>query len=263
MISPRPPRAIFFDLDETIIDHRNAVHAAIVALHAAFEDAHGPFDGDRFHAGFHAISNRLWGEYFVGSITPEELRRRRVSEHLLDCLEDRPELHAEIDHAGMAAVYARTFVDATIAYEGVAGLLEALCEHHTLGVISNGFGSVQRERLRATGLDRFFAHQIYSDADRIHKPDRRIFEAALAAAGAEPSETIYCGDSFTHDIRGAIEAGLTAIWYNPGRLPIPDDLSHIRPSATVGSIGELARLLLPLNQSTSATASAGRASIAS
>jgi HAD superfamily hydrolase (TIGR01509 family) len=253
VIFPRPPRAIFFDLDETIIDHRDAVHAAIDALHAAFEDAYGRYDCDRFHAGFHAISNRLWGEYFAGAITSQELRGRRVTEHLLACLEDRPELHPAIDHAGMMAIYARVFVDATTAYDGVAPLLEALRPHHTLGVISNGFGSVQRDRLRATGLDRFFEHQIYSDADRIHKPDRRIFETALAAAGTEPAETIFCGDSFVHDIQGAIDAGLAAIWYNPGGLPVPDDLLHIRPTATVGSIEELARLLLPLNQSTSAT----------
>jgi putative hydrolase of the HAD superfamily len=49
----------------------------------------------------------------------------------------------------------------------------------------------------------------------ISKPARRIFEAALDAAGAEPIEAVMFGDGWHNDIVGARDAGIAAVWFNP------------------------------------------------
>ena len=48
------------------------------------------------------------------------------------------------------------------------------------------------------------------------KPDRRIFEAALAAAGCAPPEAVHIGDSADNDLAGAEAAGIRAILLRRG-----------------------------------------------
>lgn len=45
----------------------------------------------------------------------------------------------------------------------------------------------------------------------LSKPDRSIFDTALAYAGLKASDCWYCGDSFTPDVYGAKSAGLTPV----------------------------------------------------
>ena len=50
----------------------------------------------------------------------------------------------------------------------------------------------------------------------VAKPDRRIFEAALAAAGCAPGEAVHVGDSAENDVAGAEAAGIRAILVKRG-----------------------------------------------
>ena len=69
------------------------------------------------------------------------------------------------------------------------------------------------------------------------KPEPRIFELALDRLGVPAEETVYVGDSWKNDVRGALEAGLRAIWISSDRAP--EDLPHAR----IPSIAELPALL--------------------
>jgi putative hydrolase of the HAD superfamily len=72
----------------------------------------------------------------------------------------------------------------------------------------------------------------------IAKPDRRIFEHALRAVGAERDGSVMIGDSLPRDVVGARSAGLRSIWIDRGDVsptsedPVPDArvtaLSQIR-----------------------------------
>jgi putative hydrolase of the HAD superfamily len=49
-----------------------------------------------------------------------------------------------------------------------------------------------------------------------HKPDKRLFLAALNLAGVtSPQQALYVGDNLIADIQGAQEAGMTPIFVNP------------------------------------------------
>ncbi|HJU43739.1 MAG TPA: HAD family hydrolase, partial [Vicinamibacterales bacterium] len=43
------------------------------------------------------------------------------------------------------------------------------------------------------------------------KPHRSIFDTALAQAKVGPGEAVMVGDSFAHDIEGALAAGMRAV----------------------------------------------------
>ena len=64
----------------------------------------------------------------------------------------------------------------------------------------------------------------------VAKPDPRIFEVALARAGAgiRPSEVVHVGDMLSTDVAGARAAGITPIHFDPFRACRARDHRHIR-----------------------------------
>jgi len=81
-----------------------------------------------------------------------------------------------------------------------------------LGILSNTFisaGSLDRQ-FGQFGMLEFFPYRLYSYQFGYRKPDRRIFEAAIAKIG-EPAENIlFVGDRLGVDIRPALKAGMRA-----------------------------------------------------
>lgn len=65
----------------------------------------------------------------------------------------------------------------------------------------------------------------------IDKPDRRIFESALAALGTTPSQCTHIGDSIPLDVAAAEAVGVTPIHIDPYRLCPSDGHAHARSLA--------------------------------
>ena len=88
-----------------------------------------------------------------------------------------------------------------------------------LVVISNGFAPYQEPVLEALGLLRHFDEVVTPDRVGYAKPDRRIFEAA------GPLDA-FVGDTLVHDVLGARQAGIEAVWLHPG---LPAELRSVGP----------------------------------
>jgi putative hydrolase of the HAD superfamily len=95
-----------------------------------------------------------------------------------------------------------------------------------LDVISN-FDSRLRRILTGLGVGECFDEVFVSSAVGHAKPDRRIFQAALRKHGLTPGQAAHVGDSVTKDIRGAADAGLTAILIDRGAQPSLPGLSRV------------------------------------
>jgi putative hydrolase of the HAD superfamily len=81
---------------------------------------------------------------------------------------------------------------------------------------------------------------VMSSADyAVRKPNPAIFLTAAAKLGLNPGDIWFIGDSLQHDIAGALEAGMTAIWYNRKGAPA----ENVAPHATINSWSALADLL--------------------
>jgi putative hydrolase of the HAD superfamily len=81
-------------------------------------------------------------------------------------------------------------------------------------VISNSNGSVGSV-LEETGLTAHLDFVIDSGVVGVEKPDRRIFELALATAKVAAADAVYVGDLYSVDVIGARGAGLQAILLDP------------------------------------------------
>jgi putative hydrolase of the HAD superfamily len=76
-----------------------------------------------------------------------------------------------------------------------------------------------------------------SAIEGVEKPDPRLFEIALARAGASAATTLHVGDLYYVDIVGARAAGLSAVLLDPAGLYDGFDCARVR------SLGELAEQL--------------------
>src|SRR5215218_6225498 len=101
----------------------------------------------------------------------------------------------------------------------------------TLGVVSN-FEPWLADILALQEVDHLFATVVISGVLGVAKPDPRIFEAALAGAGADPSATVHVGDQPANDVAAARSVGITPVLIDRfARYPAPDDAHRVEDLA--------------------------------
>ncbi len=98
----------------------------------------------------------------------------------------------------------------------------------TVAVISNSEGKLA-ELLEEIGLADPFAAILDSGRLGIEKPDRGIFDHALARTGRTTG--IHIGDSWTADVEGALGAGWRAVWYGRRAARVEDPRVAVARSA--------------------------------
>ena len=221
-------RAVLFDLDDTLFDHRHCARSALRALHAAHPafQSH-PFDGfERLHA---RLLEELHRRVALGQM-PLEVARQERFRRLFDAM-GAPADDDTIVHA--AVTYRDGYQRLRQPVSGAAALLAAVRDHAPIGIVSNNLLEEQQDKLRHCGLDRYVDVLVVSEEAGVSKPDPRIFEIALDRLGFTADVTVMIGDSWTADVAGARAAGIRAIWFNPTMQPRPE------PDATVEELRSL------------------------
>lgn len=85
-----------------------------------------------------------------------------------------------------------------------------------LGLLSNGVKNWVGFDWRFLGFNpkSFFSVQVYSQETRKTKPNPAMYELILKKMRLKPSETVFVGDNYEHDILGPKKAGMKTIWLN-------------------------------------------------
>jgi HAD superfamily hydrolase (TIGR01549 family) len=210
-------RAVFFDLDDTLFDHQRCSRAAlggVRALHACF-DAIDPEDLERTHAG---ILERLHLEVIGGRVPLDVARVERFRQLYRAAGIDADDMLAtEAAHA-----YRDAYIAARVEVEGASELLAAVRERAQVVVVSNNLLAEQRAKMRHCGLDRHVDLLVVSEEAGSSKPDRGIFDLALARAGVRADQAVMVGDSWVNDVEGARRVGIRAIWFDRSGAQAPD-----------------------------------------
>lgn len=112
--------------------------------------------------------------------------------------------------------------EAWVLLPGVTATLQTLrAQGRRLGIVSD-MDSRLYDVLRAFDLAPLFDVICLSFECRYQKPDVRLFRTALARAGAEAARAVHVGDSIKSDVRGALAAGMHAVYLDvvrSGRAP--------------------------------------------
>ncbi len=196
-------KAIYFDLDNTLIDRTGAAYDIYCDI---VSDCLPHFA--KHSAEYEAAVQRLmiWDEY--GSIEKTHVFSRfckvyQLDESLVESLSNR--------WAEQFGEYARSFSKSE-------EILEKLSEKYRLGLLTNGYPHMQRKKLEKSGLEKYFEVVIVSGEYGMHKPDVRIFQHACEMMRLSPEEIIFVGDTFAADVLGALRCGMKPVWIHSDSL---------------------------------------------
>jgi putative hydrolase of the HAD superfamily len=233
--------AVLFDLDDTLMAHREAVAEALLARMRALGHPYDTSDADAEVAYWRTLEERHYHRYLGGEIDYAEQRRQRARDF---AIRHGVALGGE-EQERWFADYAERYVTAWRRYDDV---LPCLAELHRripdvrLGLITNGEARQQLRKLDAIGLRDSFDTIVASGEVGVTKPDARIFEMACARLGVEPRQAAYVGDRWGTDAAGAARAGLTGVWLDRYGDPVTDDERAAAADLDVARITTLAQL---------------------
>jgi putative hydrolase of the HAD superfamily len=196
---------IFFDIDDTLLDHTSAEKQAAQQWYAHFRHKL-PHTGPDFATLWKHVAEQHMAAFLAGAISFTEQRRRRIRAVFPAALEDQ-----EADR--LFRLYLAYYEQAWCVFSDVLPCLDRLPEH-TLGIISNGNTEQQKKKLEILGIAARFSLIVTSEAVGVAKPDPRIFTRACHMAMAHPTQCVYVGDRLETDARAAHQAGWTGIWLN-------------------------------------------------
>jgi putative hydrolase of the HAD superfamily len=228
-------RHIFFDLDHTLWDFDANARATLYQLHCDLKLAdRGVHDFNLFIKNYLEHNDRLWEHYRKGLIRQDELRLKRMILTLLDFKIADEALCREMNDLFLQLLPTRTLL-----FPDTRQVLDYLTDKgYALHLITNGFDKVQHSKLQNSGLHRYFREVVTSECSNSLKPERGIFEYALAKARATVHESIMIGDSLEVDIAGARAIGMDTIHTN-----YLGTTSTIKPTYTVTALSQLKDIL--------------------
>jgi len=214
-------KCIFFDLDHTLWDYetnsRETLHELFIT-HSLSE--RGVANFDKFHQEFKRVNSALWELYDTGRIGSEVIREERFKqilnafnafdkklsddlsvEYLFEC----PKKNNLMPHA--------------------IETLQYLSKRYKLSIITNGFEEIQNTKLSSGNLHQYFDHIVTSQKAGHRKPAREIFDYTLSENGASHHEAVMIGDNLQTDIKGARDASISHVFYNPEKISHQDNVT--------------------------------------
>jgi putative hydrolase of the HAD superfamily len=218
------PKAVLFDLDNTLADRSAAIRRVGESLWRAepaaqardtLEDAVGLFvkwDGN-------------------GRVLPKRLIFEAAEKRWGTLTRTPVELEA-----WYTAEYPRSYRPDP----RIDTMLAALAQRNIpWGIVTNG-PQFQWDKVRHLGLDKFTRSIVVSGTFGHRKPEPEIFLEGLRLVGlSDPAECLFVGDSADHDIEGARRVGMATAWVSLGK-DWPSTLAP--PDHVVGHASEITRL---------------------
>ena len=212
-------KAVLFDLDDTLFDHRHSSREALSVLQREYARELGTVDMDKLEAVNLEILNIVHKEVLAGTLTPDEARAKRFG-MLLRKYGLEPSLK-ELD--SIAMMYRASYQLSRRATPGAKSLLKVLRDRGLkTAIVTNNLVEEQMDKLRHCELFDLIDSITISEEAGYAKPEVRIFETVLDRLECKPEETIMIGDSWENDILGARTAGIPTIWYNCYSTESPD-----------------------------------------
>lgn len=204
-------RQLFFDLDRTLWDFETNSRFALQYLYDDLKLGESIEHFMHFHHTYLRINADMWNQYGNGKLSKEELRDNRFKKAL--------EYHGIHDDAlakKMSEGYIELSPQQTALFPGAVDMLRELKEeNYRLHIITNGFKEVQHIKLNKSGISDYFGMILCSEEIGVTKPHREIFQEAQRITDCKTEHAIMIGDDFKADIIGALNAGWTAIHFDP------------------------------------------------
>jgi putative hydrolase of the HAD superfamily len=222
---------LFFDLDHTLWDFDTNARDTMVDVYSEFNlDKTVTPEFEQFYQKYLYHNKILWERFQKGFISADELKWKRMWRTLLEF---------KIGNEGLAKNLSGRFLEILPTKKNMfpytVEILNYLSDkNYILHLITNGFEKTQWNKLRNSKIDHYFTEVITSEASNSVKPEKEIFEYAMKKSGAELKDSIMIGDNPDADIKGAMNAGMDAVFVNHIGAQI-----DFTPTYTVSHLNEL------------------------
>lgn len=214
------PKFIYFDLDDTLLNHKKAEKGGLLDLFQHFDLFNGISEQSLIDT-YHHINKGLWEEYALGKIERDELQRRRFQETMAD-LGINGDQYEEVGKEYMQ--YYRNHWE---WIDGAESAYYKIAEHYPVGIITNGFAETQRLKINQFKFEETARHIVISEDIGEMKPHPKVFDTATELAGENREDILYVGDSFTSDVTGGAKAGWKVAWYTKNPVEQAYKLAHL------------------------------------
>ncbi|RFU70517.1 HAD family hydrolase [Peribacillus saganii] len=260
-------KAIFFDLDDTLLWDQKSVKEAFVATCKVAQERYGIDPGKLEEAvreeartiystyetfpftqmiGINPFEG-LWGNFLddhddfrkLKDIVPN-YRKEAWTRGLKRMGIDDPEFGYEL-----AERFPQERRQVPFVYEETFETLDKLKGKYKLLLLTNGSPDLQNTKLEITSeLVPYFDQIVISGDFGRGKPDASLFEHALERMSLNKDEVIMVGDNLMTDILGANRAGIKSVWINRHNKP----LEEVAPAYEIHHLEELFSILEELKE---------------
>ncbi|MES1038762.1 YjjG family noncanonical pyrimidine nucleotidase [Peribacillus simplex] len=198
-------KALFFDMDDTLLDFQKAESDALRLLFKEQQMLYTP----QAEAHYKTINQNLWKSFEKGEISRDEVINTRF-------LTFFKEYGRAVDGVALEKTYRRYLEQGHQEVNGAHELVAILELHYDLYIVSNGVSRTQDKRLRDSGLHAYFKQIFISEDTGYQKPMKEFFDYVFASIPYfKPEQGLIIGDSLSADIRGGQLAGMDTCWFNP------------------------------------------------
>ncbi|WP_394137316.1 HAD family hydrolase [Cytobacillus oceanisediminis] len=230
-------KAIFFDLDDTLLWDQKSIKEAFAATCKLAEERYG-IDSNQLEEAVREAARSLYSSYEIypftrmiginpfeglwGNFLDEQDDFKKMKEIVPSYRKDAWTTGLKtmgVDDPDFGYELAERFPQerkkAPFVYEETFKTLDELKKNYQLLLLTNGSPDLQKTKLTITKeLIPYFDQIVISGDFGRGKPDPAIFEHALTLMSIERDEVIMVGDNLMTDILGANRAGIKSVWLN-------------------------------------------------
>jgi putative hydrolase of the HAD superfamily len=204
-----PVEAVLFDLDDTLCVYEQTAEEVLADAFEAV-GVEPFFDGEEYVTRF--------DEFVDAGETVAEIRRACFAAFAEETGHNRE------TGRDLAAAYAKRRDPGGVEFlPGAREALDALSGYR-FGIVTNGDPELQSPKLDSLGIEDRFEVVVHGGVEAAYKPNPEPFHVALDELDVDPDRAVHVGNSLESDVRGAIAAGIGAVW-----VPRGDSHAHPEP----------------------------------
>ena len=239
----RLPKAILFDLDDTILSAFGQAEGQWQRVIASFAAQLAPHEPPEILAAIQAYSRYLWADQARHKDWRHRIgeARRHIVANAFAELEKRaghPVPPAELLNE-VADRFNQVQEAELRMFPGAHATLDRLKQLGVrLALVTNGAAAPQRKKVVRFALEHRFDHIQIEGEHGFGKPEEQAYRHALRSLGVEATDTWMVGDNLEWEVVAPQRLGIFAIWYDGYGIGLPAG-SPIRPDRIIRSLPEL------------------------
>jgi putative hydrolase of the HAD superfamily len=216
LYTPQQKKVLFFDVNQTLVmrarnfeDSFKDTWKEFTARWDGGEDDRSPNPEEMYD-----LYRTAWQSRGRTRHPPAE-KQQELQEIAFKEMLDRMSVpvHGGFARSFFSHVRAKQMTSKTL-YPHVKEILTSLAPHYKLAIISNSRKEDVSATMHKFGLTEFFPEERWFTAVRLRdkKPNTKLFIDAMRALGVMPRQCVMIGNSYRHDVLGAFNSGIDAIW---------------------------------------------------